>query len=81
MRLKHAWTHANAHNARLSDMYAEEYLVRERHQEHARQAEEDRAARQVAELHKLQRRQERAKRQLLHAWQRVEQLRSLMSAG
>jgi len=62
-------------------MYAQEYLVKERQQERLRQAEQERAASQVAELRKLEKRQERAERQLLHAWQRVEQLRSLMSAG
>lgn len=62
-------------------MYAQEYLVKERQQERLRQAEQERAASQVAELRKLEKRQERAERQLLNAWQRVEQLRSLMSAG
>jgi len=62
-------------------MYAQEYLVKERQQERLRQAEQERAASQVAELRKLEKRQERAERQLLHAWQRVEQLRSMMSAG
>lgn len=62
-------------------MYAQEYLVKERQCERLRQAEQERAASQVAELRKLEKRQERAERQLLHAWQRVEQLRSLMSAG
>jgi hypothetical protein len=62
-------------------MYVQEYLVKERHQERIRQAEEGRAASQAAELRKLEKRQERAERELLHAWQRVEQLRSLMSAG
>jgi hypothetical protein len=62
-------------------MYTQEYLVKERQHERLRQAEQVRAASQVAELRKLEKRQERAERQLLHAWQRVEQLRSLMSAG
>ena len=62
-------------------MYTQEYLAKDRHRERLRQAEEERAAHQVTELHKLERRQERAERQLLHAWQRVEQLRSLLSAG
>jgi hypothetical protein len=62
-------------------MFTQEYLVRERQQERLRQAEQERAASRVAELRKLEKRQERAERQLLHAWQRVEQLRSLMSAG
>lgn len=62
-------------------MYTQEYLVKERQQERLRQAEGQRAASQAAELHKLVKRQERAERQLLQAWQRVEQLRSLMSDG
>ena len=62
-------------------MYPQEYLVKERQQERRRQAEGQRAASQAAELHKLEKRQERAERQLLEAWQRVEQLRSLMSDG
>jgi hypothetical protein len=62
-------------------MYAQEYLAKERQRERLRQAEQVRAASQVAELRKLEKRQERAERQLLNAWQRVEQLRSLLSAG
>jgi hypothetical protein len=62
-------------------MYAQEDLMKERHQERIRQAEGQRAALQAAELHKLEKRQERAERQLLQAWQRVEQLRSLMTEG
>jgi len=62
-------------------VYTQEYLAKERHQERLRQAEGRRAADQAAELHKLEKRSERAERQLLHAWQRVEQIRSLMSEG
>ena len=62
-------------------MYAQEYLAKDRHQERLRQAEDERAASQVVKLRKLEKRQQRAERQLLSAWQRVEQLRSLMSAG
>ena len=62
-------------------MYTQEYLAKERHQERLRQAEAGRAASQVTELRKLEKRQERAERQLLHAWQRVEQLRSQLTAG
>jgi hypothetical protein len=62
-------------------MYTQEYLVKERQQERLRQAEGQRAASQAAELHKLEKRQERAERQLLQAWERVEQLRSLISEG
>lgn len=62
-------------------MYPQEYLAKERHQERLRYAEGQRAASQAAELNKLEKRQERAERQLLNAWQRVDQLRSLMSEG
>lgn len=62
-------------------MYAQEFLAKERHQEHLRQAEQERAASQVAELRRLEKRQERAERQLLSAWKRVEQLRALTSAS
>jgi hypothetical protein len=62
-------------------MYTQEYLARERHQERLRQAEAERAASRVVELRKLEKRQQRAERQLLSAWQRVERLRSLMNAG
>ncbi len=62
-------------------MYLQEHLVKERQRERLRQAGRERAASQVTELRKLKKRQERAERQLLSAWQRVEQLRSLMSAG
>jgi hypothetical protein len=58
-------------------MYVQEALTKERHKERLRQAQEGRAAQQVAQLHKLERKRERAERQLLRAWQRVEQLRSM----
>jgi len=62
-------------------MYTQEYLAKERHQERLKQAEAERAAHQISELRKLEKRQERAERELLQTWQRVEQLRSLMGAG
>lgn len=62
-------------------MYTQEYLAREQHHERLRQAEERRAAGQVSELRRLEKRQERAERELLSAWQRVEQLRSVIGQG
>jgi hypothetical protein len=59
-------------------MYVGEFLVRERHQERLRRAQEERSAHQVTELRRLERRSERAERELLAAWQRVEQLRSTL---
>ena len=62
-------------------MYTQEYLAKERHQEQMKRAEEERVAHQLVELHKLEKRQERAERQLLQAWARVEQIRAVISAG
>ncbi len=59
-------------------MYAQEYLAKERQQELLKQAEQERSARQVTDLRRLEKRQERAERQLLSAWQRVERLRSTL---
>jgi len=61
-------------------MYVQEYLAKERQQERLRQAQEERAASQVTELRKLERRQRRAERELLSTWQRVERLRSTIEA-
>jgi hypothetical protein len=61
-------------------MYTQEYLVKERHRERLRQAQEERAAHQVIELRKLEKRQQRAERELLHTWALVEQLRSTFEA-
>ena len=62
-------------------MYVQEYLAKDRHRERLRQAEDVRVASQVSELRKLEKRKDRAERQLLSAWQRAEQLRSQLSEG
>jgi hypothetical protein len=62
-------------------MYVEECLARARHQEHLSKAEEERSAQQVAELRKVERRQQRAERALLQAWQVAEQVRSTLHAS
>ena len=62
-------------------MYTQEYLVRQRQSERIGRVERERAAAQVAELRKQERRRQRAERQLRHAGQRAEQLRSLLSVG
>jgi hypothetical protein len=61
-------------------MYIQQCLASERHEERLRQAHDERAASQVAELHRMERRQERAERELLHAWQALDQLRSVIQA-
>jgi hypothetical protein len=62
-------------------MYVQESLARDRQRERLREAQDDRTARQITELQKVERRRERAERQLLHAWQRVDQLRSMLEAS
>jgi hypothetical protein len=59
-------------------MYVGEFLVKEQHQERLRRAQEGRSANQAAELRRLERRSRRAERELLAAWQRVEQLRATL---
>jgi len=59
-------------------MYIQERLAEERHRERLKQAEEERIGYQVAELQKMERRRHRAERALVHAWQRVDQLRSMI---
>jgi hypothetical protein len=61
-------------------MYIEQCLASERHAERLRQAREERSARQVAELRRMEKRQLRAERELLRAWQAVDHLRSVIQA-
>ena len=62
-------------------MYAQEYLAKERDRERLRQAEYGRATYQVAKLRRLEKQMARAERQLLNAWERTEQLWSVMREG
>jgi hypothetical protein len=62
-------------------MYVEQCLARDRHEERLKQAREERTAHRVAALHRMERRRERAERELLHAWQAVDQLRSRMQVA
>ena len=61
-------------------MYIEQWLASERHTERLKQAHDKREAHQVAELHRMEKRQVRAERELLHAWQAVDHLRSVIQA-
>jgi hypothetical protein len=60
-------------------MYLEECLARDRQAERLKRAEGERVANSVAELSKMEKRQERAERELLYTWRRVDQLRSMLS--
>jgi len=62
-------------------MYVQDYLVKERQQERFRQVEHGRAAYQVAELRKLEKRRQRVERQLLKAWRRTEEFWSVIGEG
>ena len=61
-------------------MYIEQRLASERHEERLRQAHQERSAHQVVELHRMVKRQVRAERELIHAWEAVDQLRSVIQA-
>ncbi|HEX4087177.1 MAG TPA: hypothetical protein VHZ33_00610 [Trebonia sp.] len=61
-------------------MFIEQSLASERHTERLRQAHDERTASQVAELQRMERRRVRAERELIHAWQAVDQLRSAIQA-
>ena len=60
-------------------MYVQQYIVKDKHQQQLKRAEEVQMGRQVAQIRRLEKRRERAARQLIQAWQRVEELRESMS--
>jgi len=60
-------------------MYVQQYIVKDKHQQQLKRAEEVQLGRQVAQIRRLEKRRERAERQLIQAWQRVEELRESMS--
>ena len=62
-------------------MYIEECLARDRHAERLKQAQQESTARQVVVLNKMEKRRERAERELLHVWQAVDRLRSTMQVA
>jgi hypothetical protein len=67
-----------AHNAEVT-MYLADSLARERHAERLKEAQQERSARQVSELRKLERVRQRAERKLLSAWERADELRSQLA--
>jgi hypothetical protein len=60
-------------------MYIQERLVRDRHSEDLEMARRHRAVRQISEVRRLEKRQERAERQLRSIWRRTARLRWLTS--
>jgi len=62
-------------------MYTSETLARDRHHDRLESAREARLARQAAELRRLERARQRAERKLLRAWQRADELRTMLEAA
>ena len=62
-------------------MYIEQCLARDRHEERLKQAQAETTAHRVAVLNRMERRRVRAERELLHAWQAVDQLRARMQVA
>jgi hypothetical protein len=62
-------------------MYLSETLARDRHRDQLEQAQQQRIARQAAELRKLDRIRERAERKLLRVWQRSDELRTTIEVA
>ena len=60
--------------------YLSESLARDRSSARYEQAKHARVARQAAELRKLDRRRQRAERNLLRAWQQSDELRASIEA-
>ncbi len=62
-------------------MYVSVSLARERTAERLEQAQQERTARQVSELRKLERVRQRAERKLLSAWERAERVQDLLESA
>ncbi len=62
-------------------MYVSASLARERNAERLEQAQQERTARQVSELRKLERVRQRAERKLLSAWERAERVQDLLESA
>jgi hypothetical protein len=60
-------------------MYVQECLMRDRHSERLETARRHRTVRRIVEVRRLERRQERAERDLSSVWRRTTRLRWLAS--
>ena len=61
-------------------MYLSEILARDRYRDQLDRAHQIRVARQAAELRKQERIKQRAERRLLRAWQRADELRTMIGS-
>jgi hypothetical protein len=64
-----------------SIMYMSETLARDRYRSGLESAQQARLARQAAELRRVERVRQRAERRLLRAWQRADELRTMLEAA
>jgi hypothetical protein len=62
-------------------MYLSQTLARDRHRSRLESAQQARIARQAAELRRLERIRQRAERRLLRAWQRADEVRTMIEAA
>ena len=62
-------------------MYMSEALARDRYRSGLESAQQARLARQAAELRRVERVRQRAERRLLRAWQRADELRTMLEAA
>ena len=62
-------------------MYLSETLARNRSQDTLDQACESRQARQLTDLRRAERRQQRAERKMVDAWRRADELRAMLDTA
>lgn len=62
-------------------MYPSEELARNRHSDALSHAEQARVGRQLAELRRLERLQQRAEHRLVTAWRRADEVRTLLQSA
>jgi hypothetical protein len=62
-------------------MYLEETLARNRCNDSLDDAQESRQARQLTDLRRAERQQQRAERKMLDAWRRADELRDMLHAA
>ncbi|HSZ38911.1 MAG TPA: hypothetical protein VK817_03040 [Trebonia sp.] len=62
-------------------MYLEETLARNRYSDSLEHAQESRRARQLTDLRRAERQQQRAERKMMDAWRRADELRDTLHAA
>jgi hypothetical protein len=62
-------------------MYLSETLARDRHQDTIERARHEQQARRASDVNRLHRRQLRAERRMMSAWQRSDELRTMLEAS